>query len=340
MNLNDLEILTMNLSLLNYDSLSKLNEKCFCKQNSSLMCQIIYFLLIKLEPTTLDTLRLCYPVVTLSDLKLFKDTVYPLLQSLLPNDVVPGRSVIEGGKGDKLIYFLRKFSDFVIKSSLSNPIQFDYVPELIGTGLKNDSENILQMKKKMILAHISNMKEVLLRKSTKINEIQEKWKKRANDLSENEDKLQKENLILQKKIKTILKNGSTRYSEIASIDRAPKIENHRLFLNLVDSIHKKYVIEDEFKNNIGYIDENNELYDSMTPQTLNKKESEHILILQEEAKNFDARVKKDNDYFKEKMNEKNKNNELNDLLLQMKLKIKTLNQNMEEIKAIIEKNKK
>ena len=159
-------------------------------------------------------------------------------------------------------------------------------------------------------------------------------------MSENGDKLQKENLILQKKINTVLKNGSTRYSEIASIDRAPKIENHRVFLNLVDSIHKKYVFEDEFKNNIGYIDENNELYDSMTPQTLNKKESEHILILQEEAKNFDIRVKKDNDYFKEKINENNKNNELNELLLQMKLKIKMLNQNMEEIKAIIEKNKK
>lgn len=340
MNLNDLKILTMNLSLLNYDSISKLNEKCFSKSNPSLMCQIIYFLLIKLEPTTIDTLRLCYPVVTLSDLKLFKDTIYPLLQSLLPNDLVPGRSVIEGGKGDKLIYFLRRFSDFVIKSSLSNPIQFDYIPELIGTGLKNDNENILKMKKKMLLTHISNMKEVLLRKSTKINEIQEKWKKRANELSENEDKLQKDNLLLQKKINTILKNGSTKYSEIASIDRAPKIENHRVFLNLVDSIHKKYVIEDEFKNNIGYIDENNELYDSITPQTLNKEESENILILQEEAKNFDTRVKKDNSFFKDKLNENNKNKELNELLSQMKLKIEILTQNMEEIKATIEKDKK
>ena len=332
MNLNDYDVLSMNLSLLSYDSISKLNEKSFQKSNSSMMCSIIHFLLVELSPANIDILRLCYPVVTLSDLKLFKDTIYPLLQSVLPNEIVPGRSVLDSGKGERLVSFLRKFSDFVIRSKIPSKAQMDYVPELIGSGIKGDSEIILKMKKKILMTHISRLKEEIVEKSKKINDIQEKWKNYANKLETKSEELINENKIIKNKINALLKKGSSGYTEIASIDRAPKIENHKVYLNLIDSIHKKFVDEEEFKNNIGYIDENNDLYDTITPETLGKKENENVLILQEEAKRFDERLIKDNQNKKEN----NSNGELNVVLNNMMTKIHIITENLDKIKQAID----
>ena len=332
MNLNDYDVLSMNLSLLSYDSISKLNEKSFQQANSSMMCSIIHFLLVELNPSNIDILRLCYPVVTLSDLKLFKDTIYPLLQSVLPNEIVPGRSVLDSGKGERLVSFLRKFSDFVIRSKIPSKAQMDYVPELIGSGIKGDSEIILKMKKKILMTHISRLKEEIVEKSKKINDIQEKWKNYANKLETKSEELINENKIIKNKINALLKKGSSGYTEIASIDRAPKIENHKVYLNLIDSIHKKFVDEEEFKNNIGYIDENNDLYDTITPETLGKKENENVLILQEEAKRFDERLIKDNQNKKEN----NSNGELNVVLNKMMTKIHIITENLDKIKQAID----
>ena len=105
-----------------------------------------------------------------------------------------------------------------------------------------------------------------------------------------------------------------------------------MYLNLIDSIHKKFVDEEEFKNNIGYIDENNDLYDTITPETLGKKENENVLILQEEAKRFDERLIKDNQNKKEN----NSNGELNVVLNQMMTKIHMITENLDKIKQAID----
>ena len=188
------------------------------------------------------------------------------------------------------------------------------------------------MKKKILMTHISRLKEEIVEKSKKINDIQEKWKKYANKLEAKSEELINENKIIKNKINALLKKGSSGYTEIASIDRAPKIENHRVYLNLIDSIHKKFVDEEEFKNNIGYIDENNDLYDTITPETLGKKESENVLILQEEAKKLDERLKKDN----QNNNKNNNSGDLNVVLNEMMTKLHIITENLDKIKTAIE----
>lgn len=185
------------------------------------------------------------------------------------------------------------------------------------------------------MTHISRLKEEIVKKSKKINAIQDKWKKYANKLETKSEELIKENKIIKNKINSLLKKGSSGYTEIASIDRAPKIENQRVYLNLIDSIHKRFVKEEEFKNNIGYIDENNELYDTITPETLGKKEEENVMILQEEAKKFDGRLKKDNENKKEN---NNRNGELNVILNEMMTKIHIITDNLDKIKSSIEQS--
>ena len=143
-----------------------------------------------------------------------KDTIYPLLQSVLPNEIVPGRSVLDSGKGERLVSFLRKFSDFVIRSKIPSKAQMDYVPELIGSGIKGDSEIILKMKKKILMTHISRLKEEIVEKSKKINDIQEKWKNYANKLETKSEELINENNIIKNKINALLKKGSSGYTEI------------------------------------------------------------------------------------------------------------------------------
>ena len=182
------------------------------------------------------------------------------------------------------------------------------------------------------MTHISRLKEEIVEKSKKINDIQEKWKSYANKLETKSEELINENKIIKNKINALLKKGSSGYTEIASIDRAPKIENHKVYLNLIDSIHKKFVDEEEFKNNIGYIDENNDLYDTITPETLGKKENDNVLILQEEAKRFDERLIKDNQNKKEN----NSNGELNVVLNKMMTKIHIITENLDKIKQAID----
>ena len=90
MNLSDYDIFIMNIRLLNYNSNdinNKLLKNPFSKSNNTLMCNIIHFLLLSYDNNLNETLRLCYPVVTLSDFKLFKDTVYPLLEQILPPSI-------------------------------------------------------------------------------------------------------------------------------------------------------------------------------------------------------------------------------------------------------------
>ena len=82
------------------------------------MCQIIYFLLISYILEYIEELRTWYLVVTLSDSKLFKDTIYPILTLILSKKILCGRIVLDNGYGDKLILFLRNFYDFIIEKNI------------------------------------------------------------------------------------------------------------------------------------------------------------------------------------------------------------------------------
>ena len=99
--------------------IQKINATTFSKSNSSIMCQIIYFLLVSYDLSFLDTLRLCYPVITLNDLKIFKETAYNIMSKILPKNILCGKSLLDEADGKKLEKFLRNFSDFVISSKIS-----------------------------------------------------------------------------------------------------------------------------------------------------------------------------------------------------------------------------
>lgn len=355
-NFSNYEFLKLNLSVLsanlekkseifiNQDLPLKLNPNSFNKSNSSLMCQIIHFLLLSLNEEYKSTLDLCYPVITLKDLKLFKDTIYPLLQEILPKHIICGKSILDSANGEKLISFLRKFSDFVISSKLKNKASFDYIPDLYCTGIKNDDIRILQMKKNILITHISNSREILLEKVKNINLIQENWKKLANTLTNEIQDNEKKNKTLKNKVNSILKYGSTKFNDISSIDRAPKIENQKEFIKMVDSLNQKFIKNEEFKNNINFISENNELYDIISPETFSNDHSQiskknennnEIILLHEESKVFDKRIKEDNN---KKINENDDNeSRINEILKNNINKIEEITSKLNQIKEYFNK---
>ena len=51
----------------------------------------------------------------------------------------------------------------------------------------------------------------------------------------------------------IINGNKSRVSEISSLDRAPKIENQSQFVKMIEGLHQKFIQDEEFKNNINYI---------------------------------------------------------------------------------------
>ena len=245
--------------------ISKINITTFTKSNSSLMCQIIYFLIMSYDANQFsDTLRLCYPVITLNDLKIFKETSYNIISSILPPVILCGKSILDEAHGIKLEKFLRNFSDFVISSQISNYTNkknIIYEQLLIYKSNRNNlNENnknnvLLNIRKNCLVTQISNLKETIIEKLKNINNIQNKWKNSALYISKELEKENEKNKKLKNKYNNIINGNKSRFSEIASLDRAPKIENHSQFIKMIDGLHQKFIQDEEFKNNINYISE-------------------------------------------------------------------------------------
>lgn len=262
--------------------LSKLNISTFSKSNSSLMCQIIYFLIMSYDAAQFsDTLRLCYPVITLNDLKIFKETVYTIMSSFLPQVILCGKSLLDDAYGTKIEKFLRNFSDFVISSKISSYTnKKNIVYEQLLTyknNRNNSSENknmnnniLLNIRKNCLITQISNLKESIVEKLRRINDIQNKWKNSASVISKELEKENEKYKKLKNKYNSIINGNKSRFSEISSLDRAPKIENHSQFVKMVDGLHQRFIQDEEFKNNIDYINskENQEIIDSLNSKVI------------------------------------------------------------------------
>ena len=260
--------------------ISKINITTFTKSNSSIMCQIIYFLIMSYDASQFsDTLRLCYPVITLNDLKIFKETAYNIISSILPPIILCGKSVLDEASGVKIEKFLRNFSDFVISSQISNytnkkNIIYEQLLTYKSTK-KNLNENtknniILNIRKNCLVTQISNVKEAIIEKLKKINNIQNKWKNSALYISKELEKENEKNKKLKNKYNNITNGNKSRFSEISSLDRAPKIENHSQFIKMVEGLHKKFIQDEEFKNNINYISskETKDIIDSLNSKII------------------------------------------------------------------------
>ena len=264
-------ILDNNYTKEKLDSLiQKLNSSTFAKSNSSIMCQILYFLLMSLDLSYSDNLRLCYPVITLNDLKIFKETVYNIISNKLPKIIICGKSLLDEASGKKLEKFLRNFSDFVISCKLSehtnkkNAIYeqlLSYKNDNNNLTTENSKNNVLfNLKKNSLIVHISNLREIIIAKLRKINEIQNKWKISAMNIIKELEKENEKNKKLKMKYNSIISGNKSRFSEISSLDRAPKLENHSHFIKGINALHDKFIKNEEFKNNIEFIN-NKEIKD-------------------------------------------------------------------------------
>ena len=302
--------------------ISKLNITTFTKSNSSLMCQIIYFLIMSYDATQFsDTLRLCYPVITLNDLKIFKEAVYNIMSSFLPPIILCGKSVLDEASGKKIEKFLRNFSDFVISSKISeqtNKKNIVYDQLLTYKGNRNNyNENnknnvLLNIRKNCLITQISNLKESIVEKLKNINDIQNKWKNSAMFISKELEKENEKNKKLRNKYNTIINGNKSRFSEISSLDRAPKIENHSQFVKMVEGLHQKFIQDEEFKNNIDYINgkEINDIIDSLNSKIILNNNKTKIINNLIDDSNIDKSVITNVDMSKDKKELENLINQL------------------------------
>ena len=262
--------------------IQKINTSTFSKSNSSIMCQIIYFLLVSYDLSFLDTLRLCYPVITLNDLKIFKETAYNIISKILPKNILCGKSLLDEADGKKLEKFLRNFSDFVISSKISQQTnkKNTLYEQLLNyytndNNLSNDKNNniLLNIRKNCLVTHISNLREIILSKLKNINNIQKKWKNSALKIEKELEKQNEKNKKLKMKYNSIMSGNKSRFSEISSLDRAPKLENHSNFIKSINCLHERFIKDEEFKNNIEYINnkESKDLIESLNSKIIFNK---------------------------------------------------------------------
>ena len=373
MNLSDIYYLKLNLSLLSFNIdtslnieskegiidnnytkeklnnlIQKINILTFNKSNSSIMCQILYFLLMSYDLSYSNTLRLCYPVITLNDLKIFKETIYNIISNILPKIILCGKSLLDEACGKKLEKFLRNFSDYIISYKISKEINKKNIIYEQLLEYKNNNENnniLLNIKKNCIITQISNLREIIIAKLKNINNIQNKWKINALNISKQLEKENEKNIKLKNKYNLIISGNKSRFSEICSLDRSTKIENHTNFIETINGLHQKFIKNEEFKNNIEYINnkENKDIIDSINSNIIlnnnnniiiknsieiskdkkelellikelkekNDKNCELLFVLHEQINNLEQRLKEDNLKFIERNFKKIDNNNNN-----------------------------
>ena len=373
MNLSDIYYLKLNLSLLSFNIdtslnieskegiidnnytkeklnnlIQKINILTFNKSNSSIMCQILYFLLMSYDLSYSNTLRLCYPVITLNDLKIFKETIYNIISNILPKIILCGKSLLDEACGKKLEKFLRNFSDYIISYKISKEINKKNIIYEQLLEYKNNNENnniLLNIKKNCIITQISNLREIIISKLKNINNIQNKWKINALNISKQLEKENEKNIKLKNKYNLIISGNKSRFSEICSLDRSTKIENHTNFIETINGLHQKFIKNEEFKNNIEYINnkENKDIIDSINSNIIlnnnnniiiknsidiskdkkelellikelkekNDKNCELLFVLHEQINNLEQRLKEDNLKFIERNFKKIDNNNNN-----------------------------
>ncbi len=319
--------------------IQKINSSTFQKSNSSIMCQILYYLLMSLDLSFSDNLRLCYPVITLNDLKIFKETVYNIISNKLPKIILCGKSLLDEASGKKLEKFLRNFSDYVISfklSEYSNKKNIIYEQLLSyknnnnNINVENNKNNILyNLKKNSLITHISNLRERIIAKLREINNIQNKWKISAVNIIKELEKENEKNKKLKIKYNSIISGNKSRFSEISSLDRAPKLENHSHFIKAINALHDKFIQNEEFKNNIEFINskEIKDIIDSINSRIILNK---NIEDKNKESSNNNIEISKDKKELEILINELKEKKDKNGKLFVLHELINNLDQRLKE----------
>ena len=333
-------ILDNNFTKEKLDSLiQKINSSTFQKSNSSIMCQILYYLLMSLDLSFSDNLRLCYPVITLNDLKIFKETVYNIISNKLPKIILCGKSLLDEASGKKLEKFLRNFSDYVISfklSEYSNKKNIIYEQLLSykninnNINVENNKNNILyNLKKNSLITNISNLRETIIAKLREINNIHNKWKISALNIIKELEKENEKNKKLKIKYNSIISGNKSRFSEISSLDRAPKLENHSHFIKAINALHDKFIQNEEFKNNIEFINskEIKDIIDSINSRIILNK---NIEDKNKESSNNNIEISKDKKELEILINELKEKKDKNGKLFVLHELINNLDQRLKE----------
>jgi len=201
---------------------------------------------------------------------------------ILEQNCLLSKTILDSASGERLIYFLRVFSDkiliiniksiskkyylkfgeFYVNNFNVNKIFIREEKEIIYSNqnlgiLYNNNENSLfcDLKKKSIILNITKTKDRILEKSNRLLNSQEKWKKFANKITSELNNQEAENEIVFRRYKCLKKNDTTIFSELSSLDRAPKLDNYKFFIDQISKIKKEVLDSNEFVDNMNYIDE-------------------------------------------------------------------------------------
>ncbi len=231
--------------------------------------------------------KLCFPATTLKELKDFKELSFSLIKKLekigiLEQNSLISKTILDSASGERLIAFMRHFSDRVLilntkAISKNHNLKFEefYVANLninkifgkedkeriypnanMGI-LSNNAESALfaDVKKKAIVLSIVKAKDKLLEKAEFLLCVQEKWKKQANKLTNELNAQEVRNEEVYRTLKNLKKNDTSIFSELASLDRAPKLENYKFFFEQIAKIKADVLDSNEFVGNLSYIEE-------------------------------------------------------------------------------------
>jgi len=231
--------------------------------------------------------KFCFPATTLKEMKDFKEICFNLIKKLekigiLEQNSLIGKSILDSACGERLINFLRIFSDRVlilnVKSiSQNDNLKFEefYLNNLnLYTifGMKNKekiypNENLciltnnfedslfVDIKKKSIILNIVKTKDKILENSKHFFELHQKWKNYAVKITNELNNQEAENEEIYKILKGLKKNDKTIFSELSSLDRAPKFENYKFFFDQISKIKYDILESNEFLDNLNFIDE-------------------------------------------------------------------------------------
>ena len=298
-------------------SYEKFNIKLFetsNTQNSSLFNHIVYYLLINIsfeyrfQDQNLNNnydiynqLALCYPVITLNELKIFKDKVYSIIKQLENDKIIEentliGKSILDNPIGSRAIQFLYILSEKVLISRLPSNVNILQKPKTI-------------MANRIITTHINILTDDLINKVSTMNELHDQTKKYYSELTCEEENLIKDINLFKSKINNLMKKGILKNEdELSAINRMVKIDHYNIFFNNLQDVYSK--LSSRF-NNCNNLKENcieNENSNYRHLSTIDKVESiisnqyyEKLSLNKELLNKINSESTEDNMLFDEKL---------------------------------------
>lgn len=278
---SNLGFLQSNLQLLDFNvaypkEFATLNPSIFNKQNSNLMATLIYFMLCKFDNNINSKFAFCYPVTTLKELKIFKEVAFEEIKILLENNsesFLISKTILDTASGERLVKLLRDMSDRVLLNEINKSkkikekenTSLNLNKNAINEKLNNlyKSKEYLEWERKALMVKIVIQKNKLIENSKQMNTHQNEWKNFAVSLENELQELEKEKVIVQKKYKAFNDKilDTSIFNEISSLDRAPKLENHKVFKEMIGELINKLDTKSDFINNLDFIDTNGQIYE-------------------------------------------------------------------------------